>query len=261
MEWTPFITSSFSRWTSGTPSRSDSNSAAKAAAMSSSVAEGRLGDVGPLPEGPAGLVQHVEGIGQQPVVGEGQTGRASFGEALQGDERRGEVEVGGWRGWPEDARVGQLHPDCVPGEQDAAQAVVQGHVVLGVSGRVDGDERSVGAHTNRLAILKYVDPLGRRGIEPTVERVEQRPVDPGGRIDQAGRIGEVSGSFGMDVHRCLGESASHVTHPAGMVEVYVGDHYAGQIVKHRHRAAPAGPTAPARNSGCPSPPVPGHHPR
>ena len=52
----------------------------------------------------------------------------------QGVEGQVEVEVG-WRGGgAQHAPVGQLHPDGVAGEEDAALRVVEAHVVLGVPG-------------------------------------------------------------------------------------------------------------------------------
>ena len=127
-----------------------------------------------------------------------------------------------------------------------------------------------------LAVLEDVDALGGRGIEATVERVEERPVDPGGRVDQPGRVGQVAGALRVDVDGGLREGPGHVAHAAGVVEVDVGDHHAGQVVgteaeavevgeQGRHRAltarldqhrrvaldeVPGGDPSPIRRAGC-----------
>ena len=97
------------------------------------------------------------------------------------------------------APVGQLHPDGVTGEEHPAEGVVQSDVVLGVAGRVHRDQAAIRADLDHLLVLEHVQPLGRRGVEPPVERVEQRPVDAGRRVDQPGRVGQVPGPFLVDV--------------------------------------------------------------
>ena len=89
MEWTPFMTSSFSRCSSGDAVEVGLELGGERGGDVLAVPEGGLGHVGPPPEGPVGLVQDVQRIGEQPVVGQGQSGRSPLGEALQRVERRG----------------------------------------------------------------------------------------------------------------------------------------------------------------------------
>ena len=70
--------------------------------------------------------------------------------------------------------------------------------------------------------------VGRR--EAAVERVEEVAVDEGGAVDELGGVDEVAGALLVDVHGGLREGGGHVAHPAGVVEVDVGDGDAGQVV-------------------------------
>ena len=106
---------------------------------------------------------------------------------------------------------------------------MHGHVVLGVTRGVHGHQHPVGPDDDLLPVGQDVQPIGRRRVEPSVERVEQRAVDPGRRVDQPGGVGQVAGPLLVDVHRGPGEGPGHVAHTAGVVEVDVGDHHPGQV--------------------------------
>ena len=67
--------------------------------------------------------------------------------------------------------------------------------------------------------------LGGRG-QPAVEVVEQRPVDPGGRVDQPARIDQVPGALLVDVDGGAREGGGDVADPSGVVQVNVGDGHA-----------------------------------
>ena len=69
-----------------------------------------------------------------------------------------------------------------------------------------------------------------RRVHPAVERVEQRPVDPRRGVDEPRRVGQVPRALFVDVDGGRGKGPGDVAHPAGVVEVDVGDGDAGQIV-------------------------------
>ncbi len=140
-----------------------------------------------------------------------------------------EVEVGRRRRGAQHAAVGQLHADGVAGEEHPAQRVVQPDVVFGVARRVDGGQGAARADLYLLAVVEHVQPLGRGGVEPPVERVEQRAVDEGGGVDEAGGVGQVPGPLLVHVDAGRREGAGHVTDAAGVVEVDVGDGHPGQL--------------------------------
>ena len=133
LEWTPFMTSSFSRCTSGTR-RDRTRIRRQGRRRCRPVPEGRLGHVRPSSEGAVCFVEDVQRVVEEPVVGQGQAGRTPLDESPQGVERQGEVEVRRRRRRPQDAGIGQLHSDRIAGEQHPAQGVVQGEMVLGVTG-------------------------------------------------------------------------------------------------------------------------------
>ena len=101
--------------------------------------------------------------------------------------------------------------------------------MLGVAGRVHRHQRPGRAHPDGLPVLQHMDPLGRRRIESPVERVEERPVDPRGGVDELGRVGQVTGSLRMNVDGGVGEGAGDISHPAGVIEVDVGDDHTGKV--------------------------------
>src|SRR5690606_38881735 len=72
-------------------------------------------------------------------------------------------------------------------------------------------------------------PLGGGGRQPPVERVEQVAVDHRRAAHQPGRVDEVPGPPLVHVDRRLGEGRGHVAHPAGVVEVDVGDRHTRQL--------------------------------
>ncbi len=210
------------------------------------LGEGGLGGLGPLAQGALRLGQQRARVVQQPVVGQGDARGPPLGEAPEGAQGQRQVEVGRRGGGPQHAAVGQLHPHGVAGEQDPALRVVQAHVVLGVARRVHRHQLAAPAEVNDLVVLQGVQPLGRRRVEPAVEGVEERPVDPGRRVHQAGGVGQVAGPRRVHVHGGRRESPGHVAHPAGVVQVDVGHHHPGQIGRpepqagqrgqqHRHR--------------------------
>jgi hypothetical protein len=94
--------------------------------------------------------------------------------------RCGQIEVGRRGGRAEHPDVGQPDPNRVAGEDDPAVGVVQGQVVLGVAGRVDGGQGAPRADRDGLPVGQHVDALGRGGVQAAVERVEQVAVDHGG---------------------------------------------------------------------------------
>ena len=172
-------------------------------------------------------------------------------ELSQRGQRLVEVEVRGRGRRPQHAAVGQLHTHRIAGEEHPAHGVVQADVVLGVSGRVDRDEGAPGLDRNLLPVRQHVQALRRRGVDATVERVEQRSVDARGGVDQARGIGQVTRPLLVHVDRGGGEGPGHVADAARMVEVDVGDRHSGQLrgtdpdlaqrgEQHRHRALAAG---------------------
>ena len=125
--------------------------------------------------------------------------------------------------------VGQADPDGVAGEEDAALAVVQGQMVLGVPGRIDGGQGAARADVDGLAVGEHMDALRRgrgragRRASPGGRRT------PGRRADQAVGIDQVRAPLLVDVHGGPGKGPGHITDPAGVVEVDVGDGHAGQV--------------------------------
>ena len=83
---------------------------------------------------------------------------------------------------------------------------------------------------DRLAVLEHVDALGRRRVEPAVERVEQVAVDHRRAVDEPRRIDEVAGALLVHVHGRVRERPRHVADAAGVVEVDVRDRDAGEVV-------------------------------
>ena len=191
---------------------------------------GGLGHLGPTGEDLGGLVQHRLGLGDQPVVRQRDAGRAPGGELGDGGEGLVEVEVRRRGGRAQDAGVGQTDPDGVAHEEQAAERVVQAEVVLGVPRGVDGREDPSGTDDQLVAVLEHVDPGGFGRRQAPVQRVEEVPVDHGRRVDQSARVDQVAGPLLVDVDRGLREGEGHVAHPAGVVEVDVGDHDVGQVL-------------------------------
>src|SRR5204863_3170902 len=131
---------------------------------------------------------------------QGDPRRTAFGEAVEGGEGLVEVEVGGRRGGPQDAGVGQAHAHRVAGEEDAALRVVQRQVVLGVAGRVDGGQRAAATDLDGLAVGQHVDALGRGRVETAVQGVEQVAVDHRRRSHQPAGVDQVAGAPFVHVH-------------------------------------------------------------
>ena len=207
-----------------------------------SVPERRLGHRGPALEGRGRLRQQVERITRgHAVVGEGQSRRASGGEALQRLEREVEVEVRRRCRRAQHAHLGQAHPDRVADEEQPALAVVQAEVVLGVPGRVDAGERPARADPDLLAVTQDAHPVGGRRRQPAVERVEQVAVDEGGRADQAVGVHQVASPLLVDEHRRPGEGRGDVADAARVVEVDVGHDDGGQVGGAETRGRPARP--------------------
>ena len=96
LEWTPFITSSFSRCSSGTPSRSEANAVSSAAAMSSPLRKADSATDDPAAQRSVGFVEHVQRIVEEAVVGQGQrrSGAARRTGAGNGEPDRGRNRVG-----------------------------------------------------------------------------------------------------------------------------------------------------------------------
>jgi hypothetical protein len=134
LEWTPFRVSSFSRCAGSTPPDVAGEGLVEGGGDVVALAPGPLGHLGPAPQGVLGLVEGRRRIGHQPVVGQGQTGRAAGGANVQRVEGLVEVEVRRRGGGPQHPGVGQPDPDGVAGEEDPAGRVVQSEVVLGVPG-------------------------------------------------------------------------------------------------------------------------------
>lgn len=78
------------------------------------VAPGPLGHVGPPAQRPVGLVEDIEGVGEETVVGEGEAGRPALAEPLQGAEGLVEVEVGGGVDGRSTPASGSLTPTASP---------------------------------------------------------------------------------------------------------------------------------------------------
>src|SRR4029450_3183583 len=117
----------------------------------------------------------------------------------------------------------------VAGEQDPRVGVVQRQVVLGVAGRAQGGQGAVGRPADLLAVGQHVYPVGRRGREPAVERVQQVAVDQGSAVDQLGGIDEVPGPLLVDVDGGVGEGGGHIAHTTGVIEVDVRHGHPGQL--------------------------------
>ncbi len=134
LEWMPLRVSSLCRCSGSTPSSSAANAVIEGSGDVLAGPPGPLGHLRPAAQDPLGLLQHGQGLGQQAVVGQGHPGRWPGPELAQRRDGLVQVEVGGRRRRAQHAGVGQAHPDGVTGEQDAALAVVQGQMVLGVPG-------------------------------------------------------------------------------------------------------------------------------
>src|SRR3546814_2188102 len=89
------------------------------------------------------------------LVGQRDAGWAAVGEASQRGDGLVEVEVGWGRGRTQDPSGRQAHAHGVAGEEQAAVGVVQGEVVLRVSGRVDGGEAPVRRDGDLLAVGEH----------------------------------------------------------------------------------------------------------
>ena len=86
-----------------------------------------------------GVVEDLRRVtGDDPVVSQGDRAGPAAREAVQGRERKREVEVGRWRGRPENSDVGQADADRIAAEEQAARRVDEAEVVLRVPGAVDG---------------------------------------------------------------------------------------------------------------------------
>ena len=212
----------------------------KASSATAAHCRSRLGRLG----------QQVVGLGDHPVVGQGERRRPTGSEPLSECRAWSRSKSGGGVDGRSTPASGSLTPTASPAKRIAAPRVVQPEVVLGMARRVDGHQHPVGSTPDLLAVVEHVDALGRGGIEAAVEGVEQRPVDAGGRVDQPGRVGQMASPLGVHVDGGRGEGPGHVAHPAGMVEMDVGDDDSGELVRahaeggqlveeHRHRALAA----------------------
>ena len=161
---------------------------------------------------------------------EGQPARPAGGEAAEGVQRQVEVEVGRRGRRAQHAHLGQAHSDGVAHEQQAALAVVQGKVVLGVAGRVDAGQRAPGPDRDLLAVGQHANPIGGCGRQAAVEAVQQLAVDHRRRPHQPFRIHQMPGALLVHVHGRFRERGGDVAHATGVVEVDVGDDDAGQVI-------------------------------
>ena len=191
--------------------------------------KGLLRHLGPATQGPLAFFERLEGVGHQAVVGQGHAGGRASPELPERGDGLVQVEIGRRGGGAHDPRVGQADPDGVAGEEDAALAVVQGQMMLGVPGRIDGGEGAARADVDGLAVGQHVEALDRGRGQPAVEGVQEVAVHAGRRTDQAVRIDQVAGPLLVDVHGGPGKGPGHIAHPAGVVEVDVGDGHAGQV--------------------------------
>ncbi len=129
---------------------------------------------------------------------------------------------------------GSLTPTASPAKSTPLSESCSPTWCLACPGESTATRIRSGLDRDLLAVGEHVEALGGRGVEPAVERVEQRAVDPGGRVDQPGRVGQVPGALLVHVDGGRGKGPGHVADAAGVVEVDVGDRHA--------RPAPPGPT-------------------
>ena len=102
-------------------------------------------------------------------------------------------------------------------------------MVPGVPRGVHRGEDATGGDGDLLTVGEHVDALGGRGVETSVERIEQRAVDAGRGIHQARRVGEVAGALLVHVHGGPGKGAGDVAHATGVVEMDVGHGHTRQV--------------------------------
>ena len=171
---------------------------------------GPLGHFGPAPQRGVGLLQQLQRIaGSQAEVGEGEPARSSRREAPERVQGLVEVEVRRRCRRTEHAGAWQSHPDRVSAhEQEAAVAVVEAEVVLGVARRVDAGELPSGPDGDRLAVAEHGHALRRRRCQPAVQRVEQIAVDHGRRTHQPIGVDQMALPLFVHVHGRRGKAAA-----------------------------------------------------
>ena len=230
--------------------------------MSRPWPEGRLGRLGPLAQRALGLGQQVERARPAARSGPGRcrVGRRSANRWSECSAWSRSKSGGGVAGRSTPAS-GSRTPTASPAKRMPLAESCSATWCLAWPGESTAISTRSGPDPDLLAVGQHVDPLGRGRVEPAVERVEQGAVDPGGRVHQAGRVGQVPGPLLVHVDGGAGEGPGHVAHPAGVVEVDVGDHHPGQIDGPEAQAGRARPGAPAPTTGSRSPPAPAPGPR
>ena len=103
-------------------------------------------------------------------------------------------------------------------------------MVLGVPGRIDGDEGPIRVDRNGLTVLQDMEPFSSRWGEATVEGVEERSVDLRCGVDQLGGIGEVTSTLLVHVDGGVREVLGDVPHSTGVVQVNVGHDDTSQVL-------------------------------
>src|SRR5204863_3374568 len=126
--------------------------------------------------------------------------------------------------------AGEGYADRVPDEDATGLGVDQAHEVLGVAGRVHDLEGAAASQVDPVTLVHGAQPLlGHRRDRSPELRHALLPVDPGGAVPQPLGRTEVSGPFGVDVHRRRREPFGQTTGAPAVVEVDVGDDNVGQV--------------------------------
>src|SRR6266542_819769 len=165
---------------------------------------GALRHLGPPAQARLSLPEDLVRIGEQPKVGQSETGRGPGREAAQGRDGKVQVEVGRWSGRAQHTGIREAYAHGVAHEQDAALGVVKAHVMLGVARRFDRREGPSRSDPKALTVREDVDAIGRGRLESTVEAVQERTVDTGSGGNEARGVGQVSGPLLVYIDLRLG---------------------------------------------------------
>ena len=197
-------------------------------------------DVGPLPQTSLGDLAQFVDLGDRTEVAEQQEAIGSLPDPLDAGHPGFDVDVRRRRGGTQDPHVRQMDPHGVSGEDRAAARVLEGDVMGGMARGVE-HLQGPAAQVDLVPVDDGAQALRRHGVHGAEERPEPLlAVDPARAGHQLGRVCQMRGAPLLDPYRGPGEVAGQRADPARMVEVDVGEHDVGQVLRPEVELGQAG---------------------